>query len=1022
MAPSSNGRSLATRRRTSPKARPLETGDAVKRVTPAPQRDATPNAATYHTTGDALAPGHANQLLALAAAKLQQRDLTARDLFAVVTNHHDVREAWLGLAVAHHLAGASRSAADALARAMSRHALGVIPPAAGEIAAAVRAPGWCALDSAGVLTVRLVHAPRRTAQLRVQLDGTRLKLSPASDSRCYTAHLPETWRQAYEILLTLDDTPLLGSPIKLATITRVEGFVSSHNGALTGWAWCPNDPDHDPVLAITSRDGGPALRAVADDPAVPVDARLALGRPRGFRLSAAQLLRFDGPVRVRGADGRDLTGSPLDPSAERRSAASTARIFAELFPASGPPTHQPSRALSFLSVPAHVVGGPVQGGFTRRPVDIVVPVYNGLEQTLSCLDAVLADLPHWARVIVVDDASPDPRVGLELGRLAARRRITLLTQTTNQGFPGTANRGMRHDPARDVVLLNSDTLVPPGWLSSLREAAYTAPDIGSATPLSNDASILSYPSVDHANAMPDLATTVALDALAHRANAGQLVDVPTAVGFCVYLKRDCLNATGLLRDDLFAQGYGEENDFCIRARHLGWRHVAVPSVFVAHVGGHSFGFAKQHLIARNMGVLNQLHPGYDTLIHDFRRTDPLAEHRRRLDLERWKTFRTRSRSVLLVTHGRGGGVRRHVAERAAALRAEGLRPILLWPVASRQGTGRDCVLGNGPEGGTPNLRFAVPGELDLLARTLKTDRPLRAEVHHMIGHDHALMDLFRQLAIPYDIVVHDYSWLCPRINLVGADHRYCGEPDLAGCTACIADAGPTNEETTSPRALRDRSAHEMAGAAAVIVPSNDVASRIERHFPAVRPKVMAWENDDDLSPATPAPLAADGIRRVCVVGAIGIEKGYELLLACARDAANRNLPLRFHLVGHSCDDTRLLATGRVEITGEYPEHDVVALIQRQHAQLAWLPSLWPETWCYTLTQAWQAGLDVLAFDLGTPALRIRRTGRGWVVPLGLAPRGLNNHLLTSSSTAVRAGALDDAARERPDHALLLAHG
>ena len=57
----------------------------------------------------------------------------------------------------------------------------------------------------------------------------------------------------------------------------------------------------------------------------------------------------------------------------------------------------------------------------------------------------------------------------------------------------------------------------------------------------------------------------------------------------MYLRRDCLDAVGVFRDDLFAQGYGEENDFCLRARHLGWRHVAAPGVFVAHRGAQSFG-------------------------------------------------------------------------------------------------------------------------------------------------------------------------------------------------------------------------------------------------------------------------------------------------------------------------------------------------------------------------------------------------------------------------------------------------
>jgi GT2 family glycosyltransferase len=363
------------------------------------------------------------------------------------------------------------------------------------------------------------------------------------------------------------------------------------------------------------------------------------------------------------------------------------------------------------SVPAHLVGNQPSGGRTKRPVDVVVPVYGEIELTLACIESVLSDLPLWARVLVVDDASPDAGVVRELSKLATRQHITLLAQRVNRGFPSTANIGMRHDATRDVVLLNSDTLTPPGWLARLRDAAYSAPEIGSATPLSNDATIVSYPSVEHLNAIPGLEQTIQLDALAQSANAGFVVDIPTAIGFCVYIKRDCLQATGLFREDQFAQGYGEENDFCIRARHLGWRHVAVPSVFVAHVGGRSFGAAKQYLIERNLRVLNRLHPGYDTLIHNFQSVDPMAEPRRRLDIERWKRIRTREKSVLLVTHGRTGGVQRRVAERAAALRAEGVRPIVLWPVASRVGGGRDCVLGNGPEGGTPNLRFAIPSEL-----------------------------------------------------------------------------------------------------------------------------------------------------------------------------------------------------------------------------------------------------------------------------------------------------------------------
>ena len=266
-----------------------------------------------------------------------------------------------------------------------------------------------------------------------------------------------------------------------------------------------------------------------------------------------------------------------------------------------------------------------------------------------------------------------------------------------------------------------------------------------------------------------------------------------------------------------------------------------------------------------------------------------------------------------------------------------------------------------------------------------------------------VLDLFRLLNIPYELVVHDYSWFCPRIFLVGSDKRYCGEPDVKQCETCVADAGSTNDEDTSPAELRERSGAELARASRVVAPSADAANRIARHFPHIRAVVVPWEDDADLPPHGMPHEASYGRCRVCVVGAIGIEKGYEVLLACARDAARRELPLEFRLVGYSCDDARLLATGSVQITGRYEEQDAVALIEAQEAHLGWLTSLWPETWCYTLTQAWRAGLNVLAFDIGAQAERIRRTGRGWLCPLGLPPPALNDRLLDHART--RRGAM-----------------
>jgi glycosyltransferase involved in cell wall biosynthesis len=222
-------------------------------------------------------------------------------------------------------------------------------------------------------------------------------------------------------------------------------------------------------------------------------------------------------------------------------------------------------------------------------------------------------------------------------------------------------------------------------------------------------------------------------------------------------------------------------------------------------------------------------------------------------------------------------------------------------------------------------------------------------------------------------------------------------------TTRAPDAGSTGhaawrrriDENITVAGLRARSAWLLAGARQVIVPSEDTAARIGRHFPATRATVAPHE--DDAAIAAPGLPATIGMQcRVCVVGAIGIHKGYQVVLDCARDAAERRLPLEFVVVGHTIDDRRLQATGRVFITGRFTPEEAVELIKAQNATLALLPSIWPETWCFSLAEAWRAGLRVAAFDIGAPAERIRRTGRGFLLPLGLKPDAINNALVATA--------------------------
>jgi hypothetical protein len=117
------------------------------------------------------------------------------------------------------------------------------------------------------------------------------------------------------------------------------------------------------------------------------------------------------------------------------------------------------------------------------------------------------------------------------------------------------------------------------------------------------------------------------------------------------------------------------------------------------------------------------------------------------------------------------------------------------------------------------------------------------------------------------------------------------------------------------------------------------------------------------------------------------------LLACARDAVARDLPLEFVVIGYTQNDRPLLRTGRVDVTGPYVDEEVPHLLRRERPDLVFLPSVWPETWCYALDHALSAGLPAAAFDIGAMAERLRALGRDTLLPLDLDARQINDRLL-----------------------------
>jgi hypothetical protein len=99
----------------------------------------------------------------------------------------------------------------------------------------------------------------------------------------------------------------------------------------------------------------------------------------------------------------------------------------------------------------------------------------------------------------------------------------------------------------------------------------------------------------------------------------------------MYIRRECLDQLGLFDAQRFGRGYGEENDFCMRAAKAGWRHVLAADVFLYHEGSVSFSDERFELIKAATAALLAVHPEYTSRVHEFIKADPAAELRAAVD-------------------------------------------------------------------------------------------------------------------------------------------------------------------------------------------------------------------------------------------------------------------------------------------------------------------------------------------------------------------------------------------------------
>lgn len=598
----------------------------------------------------------------------------------------------------------------------------------------------------------------------------------------------------------------------------------------------------------------------------------------------------------------------------------------------GTPLLQPVRPSDGVLIPLEEE----TGGAGR--VDIIIPVYRNMSLTQRCIESVLASETSLSYdLVVVDDASPEPELSAWLERLASVGKITLLRNSQNLGFILSVNRALSLHPSRDVLLLNADTEVAGDWLDRLHACAYRQPDVGTVTPLSNNGEHFSFPVPMTVSCMPSTVRLAQLQLAASRSNDQLSIEVPFGIGFCLYVRRDCLENIGYLDDDGLRRGYGEEVDLCLRGSQAGWKNVCALDVFVAHQGNVSFGAEKTILVEKNNRLIRQRHPQARDLYRNFIRRDPLKPFRAAIERELLRS--SGNDHVLVVIDAFKPTDKRwrsHWVERAQ----DSTHHLYLAPDASSPG---EYCLYSDHAAGPKNLFYRLPQDYSLLCNDLSDLRISRIEYLDLAAQHELLLNLPTDLAVPYELWAADYTLYCPRRFLV-TKGSYCGEPlDPRVCERCVEEEGSLLVWYRNYADYQSQIQRLIGGCSAIKASSHAADSRLrhrlgkpivlERLQPVTYPQLL----DNGFDARSDDPLT------VAIVGPLFVPDGYHRLLDLARHAAEACLPISFVVLGHTLNDYALMATGKVWVTGPVsPEESLADLAQllRAHAVL-YLPP-WPE--------------------------------------------------------------------------------
>lgn len=593
----------------------------------------------------------------------------------------------------------------------------------------------------------------------------------------------------------------------------------------------------------------------------------------------------------------------------------------------------------------------------QKQILIVVPVYGSITLAKECIESVLKATTSvkW-ELLVIDDASPNIDDRNIMKSFCEGLNIKFIQNDINQGFVKTVNFAFS-STIGDVLILNSDTEVYDYWLEGMVSAL--SDDTATVTCFSNNASIFSFKThrewnqkatKEFSNSMNKTLNKLWLDP----------IEVPTSHGFCMLVSRSAINAVGFFDANSFGHGYGEENDFSMRASSLGFKNLLSPRCFVYHHGSASFGEESDTRMSAAEKILLKKWPEYPKLIREFLKDDSLGKIETHVRRER--ALHPTGKVVVHISHGRGGGsdlaVRNEIKNTNSPIFTNYWIKPSIFP---------GCIsLYVVDQAGEILLHDALGYGPDQISTTLGSLEIEKFIVHHEFGFEAKFLhSMISKLKIPFEYRIHDYFTLCPFFHFVTETGEYCGEPESKECNSCITSRQVKHLTIQDWRTTRSKLLFESRS---VTAPSSDVINRFKKYHSNLEIKLRTPEpNIEKRDPRNKKS------KSVVLLGAYSRFKGSDNLMEILSKA---NDDLQFYLVGNILETSKqaifdkLIKSNKLIVFGPY-ENDQAAfdLIELINPDAFLFPGKIPETYSYTLDIALLFNKPIIACEIGSIATR-----------------------------------------------------